>query len=359
MEQLLGERDTRVYGHYHFQDLGTLTMRKVPAELSRFTFLAPLAERCRRRVLEIELTRGDNPTAASAAALCLRSVRGVDNLVAILRALDERDFVRGWARYNESKETVFSHLVRCSFPREEETAAECSRKVKAANLSEDRLVGLAVYAPQWATCVEEALGWNGLRPSLEQFMVRGDEFTGAELRELLQHPLLPPMLQNLVVVGDGIAGYPVHDGKALENHRGEIEAVKASEKLRIAHPHDLLPSAQWHQWQKDCFARERIQPFKQVFRELYPLTEAVKQEGKQTRRYAGHQVQPRQAMALLGQRGWVAHPEEGVRKTFHETGLVAWLNFQESFYTPAQVEGLTLEGVFFTKRGGAATGQAR
>jgi hypothetical protein len=190
-----------------------------------------------------------------------------------------------------------------------------------------------------------------IRPSLEQFMVRGDEFSGAELRELMEHPLLAPMLKNLVLIGDGVAGYPVHGGKALEDHRGEVEALKAAEKLRIAHPLDLLPAAQWHRWQKDCFARERIQPFKQVFRELYPLTDAEKKEGTQTRRYAGHQVQPRQALALLGQRGWVHHPEEGVRKVFHDAGIVAWLHFQEGFFTPAEIEGLTLESVHFTKRG--------
>ena len=190
-----------------------------------------------------------------------------------------------------------------------------------------------------------------IRPSLEQFMVRGDGFTGVELRELMAHPLLAPMLKNLVIVGEGIAGYPAHDGQALEKHDGQVEAIKADEKLRIAHPQDLLPAAEWHRWQKDCFARERIQPFKQVFRELYPLTETEKAEGIQTRRYAGHQVQPRQALALLGQRGWVHHPEEGIRKVYHEAGLVAWLNFQEGFFTPAEIEGLTLESVYFTKRG--------
>ena len=189
-----------------------------------------------------------------------------------------------------------------------------------------------------------------IRPSLEQFMVRGDEFTGAELRQLMEHPLLAPMLGNLVVVGDDVAGYPIHGGKALEDHGGQVEALKAAEKLRIAHPHDLLPAAQWHRWQKDCFARERIQPFKQVFREFYPLTAGEKQEGTQTRRYAGHQVQPRQALALLGQRGWVHHPEEGVRKVFYDAGLIAWLHFEEGFFTPAEIEGLTLEGVIFTKR---------
>jgi len=607
IEQLIGDRATDTfYSRRSFHDLGSLSKRKRHAHYDRFQFLFPIMERCRKRVLEVELTRGDNPTAASGPALSLSSVGGVANLIAILRTLGRRNFVRGWSRDNQSMETVLSHLVRCCFPLAGETAADFIQQAKAANITEDRLVELAVYAPQWAEFVEQMLGWKPLteavwwihahtkgsdwtvdkeirelwdadmnsrtslsaedllegavdvawfhriykalgakrwtalyeaakfastgtgharaqlfadamlgkaskrelvqritkkryqdavraigllpladgkkregdlldrykviqefrrgskqfgsqrqasekraaqicqqnlartagyadpirlewtmeakavddladgpievvvdgvkvslgidpwgeielkvtkddkpladipaklkkqpkiaalrerrvelkrqaariRPSLEQFMVRGDEFSLAELRELMEHPLLAPMLKNLVVKGEGVMGYPVHGGKALENQSGEVEALKAGEKLRIAHPHDLLPAKEWHQWQKDCFARERIQPFKQVFRELYPLTETEKQEGTQTRRYAGHQVQPRQALALLGQRGWVHHPEEGVRKVFHDVGLVAGLTFEEGFFTPAEIEGLTLENVFFTKRDG-------
>ena len=605
VDQLLGERGLSAFhSRANFHDLRALSARKSPPEFSRFESLFPIVDRCRKRVLEVELTRGDTPTAASAPALSLSSVEGVANLIAILRTLGRRNFVRGWARDNQSMETVLSHLVRCCFPLPGETAADFNREAKAANISGERLVELAVYAPQWAEFVEHTLGWHPLteavwwihahtkgqdwtvdreirelwdadmssrtslngaelleggvdvawfhrlhnalgarrwnvlyeaakfastgagharaqlfadamldkvskrelvqrinekryqdavralgllplvegkkreadlldryktiqefrrgskqfgsqrqasekraaqigqqnlartadyadpirlewameakavedlsdgpievtvddvkvslgldpwgelalsvardgksladipaklkkhprvaalrerkvelkrqasriRPSLEQFMVRGDEFSGAELRELMQHPLLAPMLKNLVIRGDGIIGYPVHGGKALENQRGEVEGIKAAEKLRIAHPHDLLPAKDWHVWQKDCLSRERIQPFKQVFRELYPLTQTEKTEGEQTRRYAGNQVQPRQALALLGQRGWVHHPEEGVRKVFHEAGLVAWLHFQEGFFTPAEIEGLTLESVFFTKR---------
>ncbi len=605
IEHLLGERSTnRQFGRNAFDALHVLSRRKQKPELAAFPFLPALMEKCRKRILEVELTRGDNPTAASTPALSLGSVEGVANLAAILRALGKRDFVRGWSRDNESMETVFSHLARRCFPAAAETPSDFCRQMKTSIVSEERLVELAVYAPQWAALVEEALGWpklaeavwwihahtkgedwrvdqeirdnweadmnartslsgadlleggvdvawfhrnykelgakrweavgqaakfastgagharamlfakamlgevskaeiveritkkrhqdsvrslgllpltagkkreadvlerykvvqefrrgskqfgsmrqasekraaqiaqqnlarsagysdpirlewameakavedladgpievcaggvtvalaidawgeieltavkdgktladipaklkkdpkiaavrarkvelkrqaSRIRPSLEQFMVRGDAFTGAELRDLMKHPLLAPMLKNLVLIGDGIMGYPVHGGQALESHAAVTEALKPSEKLRIAHALDFLPAAHWSQWQKHCFARERIQPFKQVFRELYPLTETERNEGRQTRRYAGHQVQPRQALALLGQRGWLHHPEEGVRKVFHEEGFVAWLNFQETCFTPAEIEGLTLESVFFTKR---------
>jgi hypothetical protein len=39
-----------------------------------------------------------------------------------------------------------------------------------------------------------------------------------------------------------------------------------------------------------------------------------------------------------------------VRRTFHDLGLSAWVTFLEGFYTPADVDGLTLEGLSFTKR---------
>lgn len=93
-----------------------------------------------------------------------------------------------------------------------------------------------------------------------------------------------------------------------------------------------------------------MQPIKQLFRELYPLTQAERQEHTKSRRYAGHQINPRQALALLGSRGWVSSPEEGVRRTFHDEGLSVCLEFQESYCTPADLEGLTLEAVQFSKR---------
>ena len=124
----------------------------------------------------------------------------------------------------------------------------------------------------------------------------------------------------------------------LRDHSGAVHVIGNDEEARIAHPHDLFARGDWSAWQRECFAAERVQPFKQLFRELYPITDGER-ETVRTKRYAGHQVDPRQALALLGSRGWVARPDEGVGRTFHEEGLTVRLAFQESFMTPAVDRG--------------------
>ena len=103
-------------------------------------------------------------------------------------------------------------------------------------------------------------------------MVRGDELKGTELRELMNHPLLAPMLKNLVVVGDGDMGYPVHGGQALENAiDGEIEAIKAGGKIpdqSISRTICCRPLNGGMPGRRIVLrANASIQPFKQVFRE--------------------------------------------------------------------------------------------
>ena len=180
-----------------------------------------------------------------------------------------------------------------------------------------------------------------MRMALEQAMQRGDKFEPDELAGLLDHPGLAPLLRNLVFLDEsGAVGFLSASGR-LEGGSG---------KLWIAHPHDLLKRGDWPEWQHVIFGQERVQPFKQVFRELYVLTDREKESTESTR-YAGHQLQPRQALAILGKRGWVVRQEEGISKTLHELRLTARIVFEEYFFSPADVEGLTLKSLYFTKSG--------
>ncbi len=133
---------------------------------------------------------------------------------------------------------------------------------------------------------------------------------------------------------------------------GTMSVDHTADNLRLAHPHDLLRSGAWHAWQHDCFAAERIQPFKQVFRELYVVTQNETRLGKEavSSRYTGQQIQPRQGLALFDRCGWVNSPDEGLRRTFHNAGITARVDFNAGYFTPAEVEGLTIEHVLFTPR---------
>lgn len=190
-----------------------------------------------------------------------------------------------------------------------------------------------------------------MRESLEAAMVKGHELEGVELRSFFDHPMLRPRIERLVLLGEGDAiGYPVEEGRALRDAEGTVHPVGPKEPLRLVHPIDLLRRGDWHTWLRDCFQSERIQPFKQLFREVYPKS-PDEREQELSRRYGGHQVNPGQALGLFKRRQWISAPEEGVKRTFHDHRLVATVLFEEAFYTPADVEGLTLHGVQFHRPG--------
>jgi len=604
---LLGPRPETHYWHHGFDELRQVSSRKPVSLFAVCPQLPAIVQRCRERIIEVELQRGDLPTAASRAAHSLRYAGGSDALIRLVRAFGSNTFARGYSRSDSDKAAVFSHLIRATFPEDELTPARFAEQVAEARLSEKRLVEVAFYAPQWAAHVERALGWpefaeavwwihahtkdqqwsvdqeikdvwtaqvssrtplpaqslvdgavdvawfqrvyqalgperwsmaldqgakyasgggghkraqlfadamlgradrekllkqieekrnqdalrslgllpvkpgeegrldvlaryklvqefvrgskqfgslrqvseklaaaislenlartagypdpirlewameaeaiqdlaagpvsatvgevtatlsinewgepdlsfvksgkplkalppaakkdpavaalverrreverqaSRMRQSLESAMCRGDRFIGAEIRELCAHPVLAPMLRGLVFLGEGKCGYPIEDGASLRGLNDTNVSLSDGEALQIAHPFDLFNTGQWDGWQQDCFRRERIQPFKQVFRELYVLTDAERSTSTGSQRYAGHQVNGKQAMALLGKRGWISNPEDGdVRRTFHDCGLTAWVRFDYGFTTPAEVEGLTVDTVGFSRRG--------
>ena len=96
-----------------------------------------------------------------------------------------------------------------------------------------------------------------------------------------------------------------------------LDGVKKYSKspLLLAHPVDFNAAGLWAQWQSHLFAEKLVQPFKQVFRELYvPLPEEA--ELRESRRYSGYQIQVKQAAAALRSRGWTASYEGGLQKVF-------------------------------------------
>jgi hypothetical protein len=586
-----------------YQLLTEATQRRRRPFVDAFPAAAALADRVRDRVLEIELRRGELATPASGLALRLGSIEGGAIAFELLSRLGRAALVRGYLWGNDGREAVYSHLLRVSYPGPTDTADDLRRSAHEFRLSDDRLVELAVFAPQWAALVEETLGWDGLadgvwwyhahtkderwavqpevretwavlsaertplsgddlvagavdvewfhqaraalgerrwkslhkaaklgsggnghrraqlyaeamrgdvsevaiqarirerrhqdsvralglvplpggasalgettqaryralcqferesakfgsqrraseaaavrvgienlartagfadpqrfvwameaaeagdlangpvsvaedgvtvtlsvdeegspqldvrrgdkalasvpaalrkvppiavlrqrktdltrqasrvRSSLEAAMVRQEPLTADDLAALERHPVVSPMLDLLVFVDE--AGRTMRRaGQRFESAAGH--AVDPGGPLRVAHPVDLV-NGDWIAWQQRLFVDAKRQPFKQAFRELYTLTDAERSAGPATHRWEGHQVQPRQAMALFGRRGWLTDRDAGdVSKVFHAHNIVARVAFLGAFGTPVEVELPTIQAVYFTKRG--------
>lgn len=183
------------------------------------------------------------------------------------------------------------------------------------------------------------------RKALEDAMVRGDGFQLQEITNLFVHPVISKHLEKLVFVSK--KGHGFYRNGELVSAKGLATKPGADELIRIAHCTDLYASGEWSDYQRYCFEKELKQPFKQVFRELYvPLAEEL-QEKAVSRRYAGHQVQPTQTVALLKSRGWKVDYEEGLQKVFHKEGFVAKMYALANWFSPGEVESPVLEEVIF------------
>ncbi len=187
-----------------------------------------------------------------------------------------------------------------------------------------------------------------VRRSLEDAMVRQDTFTDADFDALGRHPVVAPML-DLVIWADEAGATFRRSGQNWVDAQGTT--TRPSGAVRLAHAVDLLGTGDWIDWQQQLFADAQRQPFKQAFRELYVLTGAEAADSPLSRRWAGHQLQPRQAQGLFTTRGWLSDRDAGeVAKVYHHAGLVARVTFVDGWGTPAEVELPTINAIYFTKR---------
>jgi hypothetical protein len=186
------------------------------------------------------------------------------------------------------------------------------------------------------------------RQSFEIAMENGENFKVEELINLCENPVLAPIIKNLVFKAGESFGYI--NGNGLVDFNNEPYKLKEEEDVIIAHPVHLYEAGCWSNYQKDIFLKKIVQPFKQVFRELYlPNADELK-ERTLSRRYSGHQVQPKKTAALLKTRGWIASHEEGLQKVYYKEDIIATIYAIADWFSPADIEAPTIEFVSFEDR---------
>jgi len=185
------------------------------------------------------------------------------------------------------------------------------------------------------------------RVMLEQAMEDGTAFTFGEISSLCAHPVVYPMLRNLVLISDTETGFLCEKG--LADLRGDVRELSDKTEVKIAHPFHLYKRGIWREYQRYLFDNKIVQPFRQVFRELYVKT-AEEMDMLHSMRYAGNQIQPAKTAATLKSRRWVADVEDGLQKVYYKENIVAEIYAMADWFSPADIEAPTLEWVCFADR---------
>ncbi len=185
------------------------------------------------------------------------------------------------------------------------------------------------------------------RVMLERAMEDSTVFTFGELSALSAHPVVYPMLKNLVLVSGDTVGFLAEKG--LADDTGAIQNLDDNAEIKIAHPFHLYSKGCWRNYQKYLFENKIAQPFRQVFRELYIKT-AEEMDMLHSLRYAGNQIQPAKTVGALKSRRWVADIEDGLQKVYYKENIVAEIYALADWFSPADIEAPTLEWVCFSNR---------
>ena len=234
---------------------------------------------------------------------------------------------------------VFDEVGKASLAAEKD--GKMLKSIPAALKKNERIIALTAMTK---ALVEQ---YRRTRIMLERAMEDRVAFAHGELVSLLEHPVVEPMLRNLVLLSGDSHGF-IHEGGLVDAY-GELYPISPDATVKIAHPYDLYMAGCWRDYQSYLYEKEITQPYRQIFRELYVKTEE-EMDMLHTLRYAGNQIQPAKTVSVLKARRWVADVESGLQKIYYKENIVAEIYALADWYSPADIEAPTLEWVCFTHR---------
>jgi hypothetical protein len=206
-------------------------------------------------------------------------------------------------------------------------------------------------APAYAEITEarEALRaqLDRVRRRLEWAMALGETFDAASFTPALTTPAGQTLLPRLVLRGwPAGADEPVEllDWRTLD---GEAVLPERLERFAVAHPLQLVERGTLAAWQHHLVAHGLTQPFNQLFREHYALTDAER-ASHASRRLAGRQMRLEPLRTRLQAAGWRPDSYGGLARRFPGR-LQATLSVSGAPLYMATGELLTTEEVRFNR----------
>ena len=186
------------------------------------------------------------------------------------------------------------------------------------------------------------------RESFENAMIGRTSFIYQDVVAFTHHLVINALMKKLVFISNNQFGFI--KGNEFVNDKEEKIILNNNDLLFVVHPYDFMTHNVWPDYQKYIFEKGIVQPFKQVFRELYTLNADEKESNTISRRYAGHQIQPQKTVALLKARGWNVYYEEGLQKVDFKHNIISRMYAMADWFSPANSEAPTLETVEFFDR---------
>ncbi|WP_066800538.1 DUF4132 domain-containing protein [Moraxella oblonga] len=145
---------------------------------------------------------------------------------------------------------------------------------------------------------------SAINTRLDNLMISKKSWTGDIWQErYLNHPLTGTVARRLVWVIDGVPAF-FNEGQMCDID-DKVAKIKSDSVIKLFHPIDFEVEMVLN-WREKLFAKNIKQPFKQVWREVYILTDAERKTHHYSNRFAGHILKQHQLNQLAKLRGWEA-----------------------------------------------------
>ncbi len=122
------------------------------------------------KVLDVELKRGDSETVFSRSIRSIKSIYGLERLIEILKALGNETLKTNFYSREISKKDSLAHLLSVCYPTAEDNAEKLGNMLKGSQIKTDRLIEVAMFAPQWIDIIEDCVGIEGMRSGCYYFI---------------------------------------------------------------------------------------------------------------------------------------------------------------------------------------------
>ena len=122
------------------------------------------------KVLDVELKRGDSETVFSRSIRSIKSIYGLERLIEILKALGNDTLKTDIYSREISKKDSLTHLLSVCCPTAEDNAEKLGKMLKGSQIKTDRLIEVAMFAPQWIDIIEGCVGIEGMKSGCYYFM---------------------------------------------------------------------------------------------------------------------------------------------------------------------------------------------